>query len=172
LCSARRRDHFGDVGAAKLAARRDLPAGPEKIAGRHATGLGRPRTWREGGIEDIDVHSEEDRAGPEAAERVLDDRLDPALADVVHEEAPDPALALPRELLLPWPVAPQPDLRISLRVDEPCLDELVHRRPVRELDAEDLGPGIRVRVEVDEADLAALGARANIGLGDRVVAAE
>ena len=110
--------------------------------------------------------------GPRPVERFLDDRPDPALADVVHEEAPDPALALPGELLLPWPVAPQPDLHVSLRIDEPGFDELVHRRSVRELDAEDLGPGVRVRVEVDEAHRSARGAGADIGLGDRVVAAE
>jgi hypothetical protein len=44
---------------------------------------------------------------------------------------------------------------------------------VRGLDAEDLGAGVSVGVEMDEAERAvARGAGADIGLGDRVVAAE
>ena len=55
----------------------------------------------------------------------------------------------------------------------PGLDEPVHRRAVRVLDAEDLGAGVGVRVEVDEPDGAVRRrARADVRLRDRVVAAE
>jgi len=53
------------------------------------------------------------------------------------------------------------------------LDEPVHRRAVGHLDAEHLHPRVGVRVEVDEAERT-VDARAgtDVGLGDRVVAAE
>ena len=91
----------------------------------------------------------------------------------MHEEARDPLLAPARRTRLAGPVAAQADLHVAARVDVPCFDEPEHRRPVRELDAEDLAPGVRVRVEVDEADRAAAGGDgADVRLGDRVVAAE
>ena len=90
----------------------------------------------------------------------------------MHEETADPALTLPGELLLAGPVAAEPDLHVAARVDEHSVLEPVHRRPVRELDAEDLGARVRMRVEVDEADRAARRAGADIRLGDRVVAPE
>ncbi len=52
----------------------------------------------------------------------------------------DPVLALPCELGLAGPVAAQPDLDVARSRDVPVADEPVHRRSVRELDAEDLGP--------------------------------
>ena len=53
------------------------------------------------------------------------------------------------------------------------LDEPVHRRPVRDLDAEDLRAGVGMGVEVDESQRSvSRGAGADVGLGDRVVAAE
>ena len=55
----------------------------------------------------------------------------------------------------------------------PSPDEPVHRRPVRDLDAEDLRARVRVRVEVDEADgSVSSGHGADVRLRDRVVAAE
>ena len=48
-----------------------------------------------------------------------------------------PALALPVELALARPVAAQPDLHVAGGIDDALLDEPVHRRPVRALDAED-----------------------------------
>ena len=84
-----------------------------------------------------------------------------------------PCSRLPGELRLAGPVAAQADLHVARRVDVPGLDEPEHRRPVRELDAEDLAAGVGVRVEVDEADRpVARGDRADVRLGDRVVAAE
>ena len=91
----------------------------------------------------------------------------------MHEEARDPALLLPGELLRAGPVAAQADLDVSVRVDDACLDEPVHGRPVRDLDAEDLRAGVGVRVEVDEPDRLTAGrARADVRLRNRVVTAE
>ena len=70
----------------------------------------------------------------------------------MHEEARDPVLALPRELALAGPVATQPDLDVAARVDVSVAHEPVHRRAVRDLDAEHLRSGVRMRVEVDERD--------------------
>src|SRR6185503_10306546 len=79
----------------------------------------------------------------------------------------------PGELPLAGPVAAQADLHVALRRNLAGFDQPEHRRPVRELDAEDLAAGVRVRVEVDEADRAPAGGDgANVGLGDRMVAAE
>ena len=71
-----------------------------------------------------------------------------------------PCSRLPRELRLARPVAAQADLDVARAGRRARLDEPVHRRPVRDLDAEDLRAGVGVRVEVDEADRAvARGAR-------------
>ena len=88
----------------------------------------------------------------------------------MHEEARDPALALPCELALARPVAAQPDLHIALGIDDAGLDEPVHRGAVRALDAEDLGAGVRVRVEMHEPDGTVRGrAGADVRLRDGVV---
>src|SRR5918911_112231 len=80
---------------------------------------------------------------------------------------------LPGELPLPRPVAAEADLDVALRGDVAGLDEAVHGRSVRDLDAEDLRSRIRVRVEVNEPERTMpAGAGRDIGLGDRVVAAE
>ena len=82
-------------------------------------------------------------------------------------------LALPGELRLAGPVAAQADLNVALAADDAVADEPVHRGPVRDLDAEDLGSGVRVRVEVDEPDGAVSNCDgAHVRLRDRVVAAE
>ena len=111
---------------------------------------------------------------PTAAAARSTTAVDAELADLVHEDAGDPALGLPAELLLARPVAAQADLDVAGRVDVALLDQAPHRRPVRDLDPEDLGAGVGVGVEVDEADRAAAvrGAGADVGLGDAVVAAE
>src|SRR5439155_9241807 len=71
------------------------------------------------------------------------------------------------------PVAAQADMDVSPWIDVTLLDVPVHRRSVRDLDAEDLGAGVRVCVEMDETERAVPGgAGADVGLGDRVVAAE
>ena len=91
----------------------------------------------------------------------------------MHEEARDAVAALPFELGRPRPVAAQPDLRVPRAGDAPRFDEPEHRRAVRALDAEDLRPGVGVRVEVDQPDgPAARRDRGDARLGDRVVAAE
>ena len=55
----------------------------------------------------------------------------------------------------------------------PGLDEPVHYRPVGELDAEDLGAGVGVRVEVHEANGSVRGgAGAHVRLCDGVVTAD
>ena len=85
----------------------------------------------------------------------------------MHEEAGDAALLLPREFLRARPVAAQADLDVSPWLDVPLFDEPVHRRPVRDLDAEDLRARVGVGVEVDEAEPAVPGgAGADIRLGD------
>ena len=76
----------------------------------------------------------------------------PEISHVVHEEARDSVLGLPGELRLARPIATQADLRIATTVHMSVADEAIHRRPVRDLDAEDLFARVRVRVEVDEAD--------------------
>ena len=114
-----------------------------------------------------------DRPGADPLERPLEHGLDPELPDVAHEEARDPALGLPGEDVRLGPVAAQADLDVAGRVDVALLHEAEHRRPVRALDAEDLGAGVGVRVEVQEAQRpAAARDRAQRRLGDRVVAAE
>ncbi len=78
-----------------------------------------------------------------------------------------------RELGLARPVAAQADLDVARRVDPALLDEPVHDRAVRQRRAEHRLAGVGVRVEVDQADRpAAAGDRADVGLGDRVIAAE
>ena len=73
----------------------------------------------------------------------------------------------------PGPVAAQADLHVAAPVDVAVADEPVHRRPVRDLDAEHLLAGVRVRVEVDEGDRAVhRGHCLDVRLGDRVIAAE
>ena len=77
------------------------------------------------------------------------------------------------KLGLARPVAAEPDLQVALAGDVAVADQPVHRGSVRQLDAEDLGPGVRVRVEVDEPDRPVDGGDgADVRLGDRVVAAE
>ena len=136
-------------------------------------GSGVPVPGATGGIEDVDVDGQEDRAVPHGAHRPLDDLADAELADVVHEERRDALLALPAELDLARPVAAEPDLRVATWIDVAVANEAVHRRPVRDLDAEHLRAGVRVRVEVDEPDRAvARGDGPDVRLGDRVVSSE
>ena len=116
----------------------DLAAGPEQVGALHPAGLGRAGAGRVGRIEHVHVDAQEDRPGADDIERAADDLLDPEPPHVVHEEARDPALVLPGELLLAGPVAAQADLDVAARVDHAGLDEPVHRRAVRDLDAEDL----------------------------------
>ena len=134
--------------------RRERRGRPEEVDRRHPARLRRPGARREGRVEDVDVDREEDGPVADDLDRPPDDLADPELADVVHEEARDPVLGLPGELGLARPVAAQADLDVAARVDVALLDEPVHRRPVRDLDAEDLGAGVGVGVEVDEADRA------------------
>ena len=95
------------------------------------------------------------------------------VANVVHEEARDSALGLPGELLLARPVAAKADLHVAAGIDMALLDQPVHDRPVRELDAEDLRARVGVRVEMDERHRAVCsGTGTYVRLGDRVVAAE
>ena len=107
-------------------------------------------------------------------DRLLDDRPDPALADVVHEEARDAVLRLPAELALArassragrsarsrsgstWPS------RTSRYIGVPCESSTPNTSVAR----------VRVRVEMDERDGAVDRCdRLDVGLGDRVVAAE
>jgi hypothetical protein len=91
----------------------------------------------------------------------------------VHEEARDAALLLPGELFVARPVAAQPDLDVAPGIDASLFYEPAHYGPVGEIDAEDLGPGVGVRVEVHEADgTVHLGAGAHVRLGDRMVPAQ
>ena len=145
----------------------------QQVAGRHPARLGRPGAGRERRVEHVDVDRQEHRPAPDRRDRVGDDGADAAVADVVHEVGDDPVPLLPGELLGAGPVAAQADLHVARRVDVAGLDEPVHRAAVRERHAERLARGVRVGVEVDEADRAVdLGAGADVRLGDRVVAAE
>ena len=138
---------------------REVPAGPEQIGARHSARLGRAGAGRERRIEHVDVDREERGHVAHDRDRLLDDGADAHVSDVVHEEARDPVLGLPGELVLARPVAAQADLDVARAVDVPVAHEPVHRRPVRDLDAEDLLAGVRVRVEVDERDRPVLRAR-------------
>jgi hypothetical protein len=91
----------------------------------------------------------------------------------MHEEAGNAPLGLPGELCLPRPVAAQSYLGVALWVYMSGLDEPTHYRAVRELDAEDLGSGVGVRVEVDQAHGSVCGgAGAHVRLGDGMVPAD
>src|SRR6476469_3627395 len=89
-----------------------------------------------------------------------------------------PAQALllhPVEGRLWRPIAAQSDLHEVLALDRAGLDEAAHRRPVAGQDAEGVGGGIGVGVEMDDPDAARttdLGDGRRGGPGDRVVAAE
>jgi hypothetical protein len=115
------------------------------------------------------------KTGPVAhdLERRPGDDVGAMRVHLVCEDARDPAAPLPRELGLARPVAAQPDLDVPVSVDVAALDEPVHRRAVRALDAEDLRAGVGVRVEMGEPDRAVRRRDgAHVRLGDRVVAAE
>ena len=76
----------------------DLAAGPEQVGRGHPAGLGRPGAGRERRVEHVDVDGQEGGARRRPARaRARHDLADPELADVVHEEARDPALGLPGE---------------------------------------------------------------------------
>ena len=123
--------------------------------------------------QDVDVHGEEHRPVGDCCDRSLDDLADPHIAHVVHEVRGDAVLPLPGELLFSRPVAAQPDLDVSACVDMAVADEPVHGRAVGVLHAEDLGAGVRVRVEVDEPDRAVVrGDRAHVRFGNRMVASQ
>ena len=98
----------------------------------------------------------------------------PSSAHVVHEQARDATFRLPGQLRLVRPPAAQADLDVAARVDVALLDEVVHRRAVREPAPEDLRGGVGVGIEVDEPDrpVQMPGTRPHVRLGDRVVAAE
>ena len=84
-----------------------------------------------------------------------------------------PRSACQANSLSPGPVAAQADLGVAAAVDVARVDEPADERAVRELDAEHLGAGVGVGVEVHDADRAVRGgAGAHRRLGDRVVAAE
>ena len=116
-------------------------------------GSGVPVPGANAGIEHVDVDREEHRA-------VADD-LRPSRSTTASmprsrtscmKNDVIPCSRLPRELRLARPVAAQPDLHVALRVDDAVPHEPVHRRAVRDLDAEHLRARVGVRVEVDEAD--------------------
>ena len=138
----------------------------------HPSGLGCPGPGRERGIEGVDVDREVNGAVADDLRRPFDDRGDPELAHVMHEEARDPHGLLPRELRLAGPVPAEADLGVAAGVDVALLDQPAHRRAVRYLDAPELGRGVGVGVEMDQAKRAFGGAPAHARLRDRVVAAE
>ena len=136
-------------------------------------GSGVPVPGMNAGVEHVDVDRQVDRPGPDGGDRARDDLADAEVADVVGEQARDPVLGLPGELLLAGPVAAQADLGVAGAVELPAVDQPADERPVRALDAEHLGAGVRVRVEVDHPDRPVdRGDGAHGRLGDRVVAAE
>ena len=167
------RDHLDDVHPDEPEPRRELAARPQEVERRHPTRLGRPGSGREGRVEHVHVDREEHRSLAHGGDRPLDDLADAELADVVHEEARDATLALPGELALARPVASEPDLHVAPAVHVAVTDEAVHRRPVRDLDAEHLGSRVGVGVEVDEPERAVTrGDRPHVRLRDRVVSSE
>ena len=148
------RDHLDDVDADELELGGHGADGEQQVARGHAAGLGRAGAGDERGVEDVDVDGQVRRAGADGLDRAPHDLADAEVADVVHEQAGDPALGLPGELRLARPVAAQADLRVAARVEVALVDQAADERAVRELDAEDLGAGVRVGVEVDDADRA------------------
>ena len=114
-------------------------------------------------------------AGPVAddRQRPLERRGDALAPHLVHRDRRDAVALLPRELLGARPVAAQAHLGVAAGIDVARLDEPEHRRAVRELDAVHVTARVGVGVEVEQAQRAVpLRARAHVGLGDRVVAAE
>ena len=136
-------------------------------------GSGVPVPGRDRRVEHVDVDRQEHRARADDPGGAADRVLDAERRDVVHEQRRDPLLALPGELLLARPVAAQADLDVAGGLERTLLDEPPHPRPVRALDAEYGLGGVGVGVEVHEPDGAVAGRDgADLGLGDRVVAAE
>ena len=145
----------------------------QELDARHPTRLRRAGPGRVGRVEHVDVDGQERCPVADDLQRALDDGVDPEVAHVVHEERRDALFALPAELGLAGPIAAQTDLDVARRIDMPVAHQPVHRRPVRDLDAEHGRPGVGVRVEVDERHgPVPLGTGGDVGLGDRVVAAE
>ena len=154
----RRRDDLDDVHADEVEPRRELAA----VAQRRSPdvmppGSGVPVPGANAGSSTST--STVRKTGPRRrGDGALDDLADAELADVVHEERRDPALALPRELGLARPVAAEPDLDVARSRRRARRGRAGTSASVRALDAEDLGSGVRVRVEVDEARPARVGA--------------
>src|SRR5215207_6899751 len=167
------RDHLDDVRADELELGGDRAHPEQQLARGHPAGLRGAGAGDERRVEHVDVDGQVGGPRPDGRDRAPDDLADAEVADVVREQARDPALCLPRELPLPRPVAAQADLRVAPRVELAGVDQPPDERPVRALDAEDLGARVGVGVEVHHAD-GPMRCRdgPDGGLGDRVVAAE
>ena len=172
----RRRD-LDDVHPGQVDGGDDLADRAQHLAGQHPARFGCPGAGRHAGIDDVDVEREVDRVRSveRLGDRVGDDRLGAALLDLAHEVPAQALLLHPVEGRLRRPVAAQPDLHEVLALDRAGLDEAAHRRPVAGQDAEGVGGGVGVGVEMDDPDAARatdLGDGRRGGPGDRVVATE
>ena len=132
MSADRRRRHTSTTSAptssSPAASVRHAPAG----RAAHPAGLGRARPGAKAGSSTSTSTVRRPARGPPPRARRRRSP-DAEVAHVVREEARDPAPLLPAELRLARPVAAQPDLYVTRRVDEPLLDQPEHRRPVREL---------------------------------------
>ena len=108
-------------------------------------------------------------------DHLLEAHVEPALVELVGRPPAEADLAHPGELGRLGPEAAQADLKEPIAADRAAIDDEPHGRAVRALDAGEVGRGIGVRVEVDDADRAGtvvVGDRRHVRVGDRVVAAE
>ncbi len=148
-----------------------------RSAGFIPPGLRSPGTRCETRIEHIDVDGEVDRVaavtGP--CDGVLDDGTHAAVPHLVHEMPGHVLFLHPVEHVGRRPVAAQPALDEIAAAHRARLDQPAHRRAVRDEIALDLVSGVRVRVEVQQPELAPAELAGDGGgrrVGDRVVTAD
>ena len=154
---------------------RDFADRPQQVRRLHAARLGRPRSRREPGIEDVDVDRQvnELRTIQRFLDRLLDDRLDAAIEEFAHQVPAHPLGAHPLECLAFWPIAAQADLYEVAAQDRSRLDQPAHRGGVRGEVSPAVATSVRMGVEVDHRELAAavsVGDRGRGWVRDRVIA--
>ncbi len=105
------------------------------------------------------------------APRLRDDGLAPHLVEIVHGDDAHPHVVAVLDVVVAVARAAQADLHGAARIDELLLDGAAEGCGVIDPAAEELVEGVRVGVEVDEAERALLGDAAEDGQRHRMVAA-
>src|SRR5207247_5796501 len=123
----------------------------ERLVRGEPADLGRAGGGCVGGVYRVDVEGAVDRSAPEPAEPLAHPG-DPLLLHHLDADHLDPVPLVEREVVGAVEGAADAHLDHAARVHEPLLDGPTERRPVEELGAEVLVPGVRMRVEVDETD--------------------